>query len=275
MQQPTPEQFLVGEVARRTETDYRFRWGPYLGWSVLTVGAYSHYGTYRLVRRRRNHATRRLAVSSYLWHTLVERSDSLGRRPDVQEGLDNLSRIHAQIEGHERRHARSTQLWVALRIAFHAGLFVGLFLFGASVESVGTSLVVVDRGAAVVGSFIFDASVVGLLIVGGSVNHFLNSDFIFLDTWEGSWAQNVEWVLNRLGYQVSIPGRHYRVPHRNTFLYIVLTILTIGLFSIFWRYSLTVDGNQHFDGDRLTEDRILEGLGLAGGPVSAVPPRLP
>lgn len=226
--QMNPEQFLLAEAGRRQETDYRFNWLTYIGWTILTIGVYSHYATYKLVERRTEHAKRRLAFSSYLWHALAARADALGRRADVQEGLDNLSRIHAQIEAYERRNKRDPALSTILRLV-----------------------------AAPVGAYI---------------NHFLNQDFRFLDTWETSFSQNVEWVSQRLGALASIPTRARRIPARNTGLYVFLSIITFGLFTIWWRYAVMTDGNAHLDEDDQMENAILRSLGLGGQAATPPPP---
>lgn len=224
-----PEQFLVAEAGRRNETDYRFNWGTYVGWTILTLGIFSHYATYKLIERRREHAARRLAFSSYLWHALAARADAVGRRGEVQEALDNLSRIHAQIESYERSNKRDAALWTILRfLAGPAGFFI---------------------------------------------NHFLHADFRFLDTWETSMGQNVEWILQKLGFPAAIPPRSRQVEERSTPVYVVLSIITFGLFAVYWRYAVMKDGNMHFDEDDQMENAILRSLGLAGaGPAGAVPP---
>lgn len=223
-----PEQFLIAEAGRRGETDYRFKWLSYIGWTILTFGVYSHYATYKLVERRREHVKRRLAFSSYLWHTLAARADATGKRAEVQEGLDHLSRIHAQIESYERKNKRDPALWTILRfVASPAGAYV---------------------------------------------NHFLNADLRFLDTWESSLSQNVEWALQRLGYVAAIPARTRQVPARSTGLYVFLSIITIGLFTIWWRYAVMQDGNQHFDEDDAMENAILRGMGIAGQQMTPPPP---
>lgn len=245
MQQLSPEQFLVAEAGSRARTDYRFSWGTYFWWNVLTLGCYRYYGTYRLVERRKRHVQRRLAFSSYLWHTLAGRADAAGRRAEVQEGLDNLSRIHAQIESHERSHSREPVLWLLLHI------FIGFY---------------------------------GLIFF--IISHLLHSDYRFLETWEHSLGQNVEWVMRRLGYDVQLPPRDQfgiePVPARSTAMYVVLSILTLGLFTLYWRYTQMADGNAHFDSDDRMEDAILGGLGLTTGgygfgqrPVPVPPPSSP
>ncbi|MFY9586907.1 MAG: DUF4234 domain-containing protein [Actinomycetota bacterium] len=215
------EQFLVAEVRRRDDTDYRFNYWTYLGWTILTFSYYGHYATYRLVQRRQEHARRRLAFMSYFWHTLNQRAEASGRRAEVAEGLDNLSRIYQQIDAYELRNKREPVLWMILRL------------------------------------------VVGF--VGAYVNHFLNKDLVFLDEWETSYAQNAEWVMQKLGMNVTVPKRSRPVQNRSTGLYIFLTIITFGIFSMVWRYQTMMDGNGHFDDDAALEDALLRGLGIDPG----------
>lgn len=224
-QQLSYEQFLVAEVRQRNETDYRFNYWSYLGWTILTGGIYGHYGTYRLVERRTEHARRRLAFMSYFWHTLNQRAEAAGKREEVAEGLDNLSRIYQQIEGFELRNKREPILWTLLRFV--------------------------------------------LTFIGAYINHFLNRDLVFLDEWESSYAANAEWVMQRLGMPVSVPRRAKPVQNRSTGLYVFLTVITFGLFSLVWRYLTMTDGNGHFDDDAAIEDALLRGLGIESGAVPA------
>jgi hypothetical protein len=234
-QQLTYDQFLVAEVRRRQETDYRFSFWTYLGWTILTFGVYGHYATYKLVERRTNHARRRLAFMSYFWHALNQRAEAAGRREEVAEGLDNLSRIYQQIDGFELRNKREPILWMLLRFV--------------------------------------------LSPVGAYINHFLNKDLLFFDEWESSYAANAEWVMQRLGMTVAVPRRSRPVQTRSTGLYVFLSIITFGLFLLFWRYTVMTDGNGHFDDDAVIEDALLRGLGIDPGfaPAwgAAAPPAAP
>ena len=233
-QQLTYEQFLVAEVRRRNETDYRFNYWTYLGWTILTFSYYGHYATYRLVQRRQEHARRRLAFMSYFWHTLNQRAEESGRRAEVAEGLDNLSRIYQQIDAYELRNKREPVLWMILR------LIIGF--------------------------------------VGAYINHFLNKDLVFLDEWETSYAQNAEWVMQKLGMNVTVPKRSKPVQNRSTGLYVFLVIITFGIFSLVWRYQTMMDGNGHFDDDAAIEDALLRGLGIDANAVptwGGAPPSAP
>ena len=51
-----------------------------------------------------------------------------------------------------------------------------------------------------------------------------------------------------------------RFPDRNTIMYFVLTVLTLGLFEIYWLYTLINDPNEHFREHRIIEAKILEAL---------------
>lgn len=228
-QQPSYEQFVVAEVRRREDTDYRFNYWTYLGWNILTATLYSNYATYKLIERRTQHAQRRLAFLSYLWHALNARAEAAGRREVVAEGLDNLSRIYQQMDAFERRSKREPVLWMVFRV-------IGFYLL--------SSLFAVGFG------------------VGAYINHFLNKDLLFYDEWESSYMANAEWVLQRLGHPVTVPRRAKPVRDRNTALYVILTIVTLGIWSCYWRYAVMKDGNDHFDDDAAMEDALLRALGV-------------
>jgi hypothetical protein len=210
-------------VQRRGTTDYRFNYWSYLGWTILTFGVYSMYATYKLVERRTAHAQRKLAFQSYMWHALNARAEAAGRKEEVAEGLDNLSRIYQQMEAFERRNKREPVLWMILRIV--------------------------------------------VSVVGAYINHFLNKDLRFYEEWESSYAANAEWVMSRLGYSVRLPQRRTPIRDRSTGLYILLTIVTLGIFSLYWRYTVMTDGNGHFDDDVAIEDALMDALGMQGGTV--------
>jgi hypothetical protein len=127
--QVTYEQLALAEVQKRDATDYRFEYWTYLGWTILTFGRYADYATFRLVERRDEHAKRRLAFMSYFWHALSSRAEALGRRDEVAEGLDNMSRTYQQVEAFERRNKREPVLWMLFRLALpFVGAYVNHFL---------------------------------------------------------------------------------------------------------------------------------------------------
>ncbi|MGH2829246.1 MAG: DUF4234 domain-containing protein, partial [Actinomycetota bacterium] len=256
MLSPDPERLLSSEVAARDATDYRFSWGTYIGWTILTLGLYSHYGTYRLLQRRVDHAKRRITFSAALWHVLARRAEAEGRTAGVQAGLDQLSRIHATLEEYEAKNRRSPALLVLLRAGAGIGLSVVNFLdaFAPADAAEGPPAV----AAVLVGLFALAQASVGAFI-----NHTLNKDLRFIEAWEDSLNENAAWVLGHLGSPVASVPRTQPIPRRETAVYVVLSVVTLGLFSIWWRYALMREGNDHFTHDADAEDRLLRALGVA------------
>ncbi len=56
------------------------------------------------------------------------------------------------------------------------------------------------------------------------------------------------------------PEELYVIPDRSTILYIVISIITLGLFYLYWWYTLTKDPNEHFETHRIIEAEIIRGL---------------
>jgi hypothetical protein len=53
------------------------------------------------------------------------------------------------------------------------------------------------------------------------------------------------------------PDEFKTVPNRSTFLYIVLSIVTLGIFELYWIYTLTVDPNEHFKSHGVFDEEII------------------
>lgn len=103
--------------------------------------------------------------------------------------------------------------------------------------------------------------VIGLLILI-YVYHFLNRDFLAHSRMErytlssfSSVAMEVNPRFRPIGFNPD-----YVFPDRSTAVYIVATIATLGLFVIYWVYTLAKDPNEHFKEHRIMEDRLLEEL---------------
>lgn len=100
---------------RRGETDYIFSYWTALGWSVLTLGIYSLYVFYQLVRRMRDHNARRLelfdATLAFAWEQAV-------RRGLHEELIPSFQRANAHMDVLRRMTAdfREPVIWVLLAI---------------------------------------------------------------------------------------------------------------------------------------------------------------
>jgi hypothetical protein len=89
--------------------------------------------------------------------------------------------------------------------------------------------------------------------------YFLNEDFFVHE-------QRENYDLSVFGYELQLMGfsftykRQNSVSSRSYALYLILTIITLGLFSIYWDYILIKDPNGHFADQYKIEDALLEGV---------------
>ena len=75
----------------------------------------------------------------------------------------------------------------------------------------------------------------------------------------GFW-EDMSRMLDKCGIKFVVPRRVEALPERNFVLYLILTIITAGLFGIYWLYILLKDPNQHFMYHRQIEDQLLSAL---------------
>jgi hypothetical protein len=72
-----------------------------------------------------------------------------------------------------------------------------------------------------------------------------------------AFAQNSQYAGNQVGMQNLMPPVWRPVPERSFILYIILTIVTFGLFAIYWVYVLIKDLNEHFKNEWEFEDALV------------------
>ena len=92
------------------------------------------------------------------------------------------------------------------------------------------------------------------------VSYFLMKDFYKHERREDGFWEDLKNVLNKIGVTVSLPRRVEATPDRSFVLYLILTIITVGLFGIYWIYVLLKDPNEHFKYHIQVEDELLSAL---------------
>jgi uncharacterized membrane protein len=93
------------------------------------------------------------------------------------------------------------------------------------------------------------------------VYHVLNKDFHHHSVDEKLIYTEVYEDLRDNGITLTRrPEELYVVPDRSTILYIILSIITLGLFYLYWWYTLTKDPNEHFKTHRVIEAEIIRGI---------------
>jgi hypothetical protein len=83
----------------RNDTDYIFEYWSALGWTILTIGIYSFYVFYQLIRRMRDHNRRRLelldAALAFGWEVAGQQGLQEELTPSFQNGSAYVAELRA------------------------------------------------------------------------------------------------------------------------------------------------------------------------------------
>lgn len=100
------------------------------------------------------------------------------------------------------------------------------------------------------------------LIASLYVLYFLTKDFYRHERREDSMTEDLKTALGNLGLHLTF-RRSNPIPERNFVLYVILSIVTLGIFGVYWLYVLIVDPNNHFRSHVQYEDEALTVLSVA------------
>ena len=92
------------------------------------------------------------------------------------------------------------------------------------------------------------------------VYYFLFNDFYRHERREDSFWEDLGRTMNILGINFSVSRRTQAMPDRSFVLYLILTIITAGLFGVYWFYALLKDPTEHFKHHIETENQLLIAL---------------
>jgi len=87
--------------------------------------------------------------------------------------------------------------------------------------------------------------------------YFLMKDFSKHERREDTFWAEISKILNKAGIKLEVPARTNPLLERSFALYLILNIITAGLFGIYWLYTLLNDPNVHFRYHTKIEDQIL------------------
>ncbi len=91
------------------------------------------------------------------------------------------------------------------------------------------------------------------------VAYFLMRDFYRHERREDFFLEDLKKAAGPI-VALEMPRRFHSIPDRNVILYLVLTILTMGIFGVYWLYALIVDPNNHFNHQVAWENKLLSSL---------------
>jgi len=99
-----------------------------------------------------------------------------------------------------------------------------------------------------------------IFIADWYVRYFLMGDFYKHERREDGFWEDINKALNKCNITFSIPRRLVTLPNRSFVLYLILTIITLGIFQIYWIYVLLKDPNDHFEYHNKIENQFLSTL---------------
>ena len=92
------------------------------------------------------------------------------------------------------------------------------------------------------------------------VYYFLMKDFYRHERREDGFWEDASSALNRLSVNFSVPRRTETMPDRSFVLYLILSVITVGLFGIYWVYVMLKDPNEHFKYHIHAESQLMSTL---------------
>ncbi len=243
---------VIAEFQERAGTDRKLSFGLYLvflllviivsgiigligmlvgGWGigpVITTAAttllaiYLWWYNWLLYNRRNNHFNRikRLKASF---------SELLEEKTEVEKGI--LNKADSFLERKEAPRPNSLFfLWLILS-------YLGSF----------------SQFLAPLGVLSFASLIVGLVVL-----YYLTTDYYYHEQGEIAFLQRVTTALGKKGAALSSTPRN-PLQARSYGLYIFLSIITVGIFCLYWAYVIFQDPNKHFDTHQVWESE-LEGI---------------
>ena len=198
---------------------------------------------YRLLKRLNRHMDREESLRANVMAYLRALAQPSGREIEMINELLRMSAYDGQASTYEKRLNPATWAWgVALLFAIPTVIQFAIYI----------PLTVIGEGSIwFVFALLFYAVVVAIGI-GALVSliylalHITRTAYTHELRWRG-FATSTVAALRRLGYYVETPEHLGNLKERSVAVYAVLTVLTLGFFSIYWLYAVIDDPNKHFD----------------------------
>jgi len=95
------------------------------------------------------------------------------------------------------------------------------------------------------------------IIAGLYILYFLTTDYYKHERMEDNILSDLDRAFSAMGMQF-VYHRTDPIPHRSFVLYLILSIITLGLFALYWEYCLIKDPNNHFVNHAMFEPAIIQ-----------------
>lgn len=101
-------------------------------------------------------------------------------------------------------------------------------------------------------------------VVGFYIFYFLNDDFRAHQANEYYFMLRASEIMRKLGITQQDVITGIMVPERNFITFLILTLITCGIYGIYWWYTLITDPNRHFDNHEAWENQLYAIISSAG-----------
>ena len=232
-----PIERLHTAYQRRHETDYITNFWSALGWGILTIGIFYLYMYYRLIRRMRDHNARRLdlldAADAYAWEVAGRRGLQEELRPHFERAAGDLDSV--RLLG---TRLKDPVMWLVI--------FIAAFWF---------------TSARVAPAPLISGSLSGVAIVWGMAALFvvycgLNGDLLKHDLAEGGVEAELATIYVWLGEPLPQPDPARIKGKHNYLARIIVSIVTVGIYTLWWTYDMMNEPNRHFEINWAWEDSL-------------------
>lgn len=246
---------VIAELQERGKTDRRLSFGLYLVFFlvVIVLGIFvgvigrvmAGFGAGKIIS-----TVVSLLVSIYIWwyHWLLYK-----RR---NEHFDRTKRLRGKLSTWiKEKFDTETESLIKVdpvldrREAQHSNLLFCLWLIFSYLSNLSSLYWPV-------GIFAIPAAVLGLLIL-----YYLTMDYYYHEQGEIAFFGKMAEILKKKEIAFTAIPTH-PLQRRSYGLYIFLSIITLGIFAIYWAYVIFRDPNQHFDSHDLWEselEKIIQG----------------
>ena len=220
--------------------------------TVLFLAVVLSYLTYLMLSRLNKHIEReeklRAALISYIRH----RSSEAGEDKQMIPGLLRLSSYDGQARVYEKKLSEAKWsiivfaiLWLEAVPSLYQG--AAALLFDTRYYSFGFHI-----WMSIIASF---AMIILLIVLAFLASHMMRTIYTHDLRWT-AFVNSLRPSMRLVGKEMTLPQISSPLKERSVVLYAVLTLITFGLFAIYWLYVLLKDPNTHFAGHELTEFAI-------------------
>jgi hypothetical protein len=91
----------------------------------------------------------------------------------------------------------------------------------------------------------------------------LDGDLVHHDYEEGAAENELAFIFGQLGTPVLAPDPARLHQAQNYVARVIVSIVTLGVYSLFWLYNVMEDGNRHFTTNWVWEDSLAQAIQAA------------